>query len=224
MRILVVEDNAEVRTFVETTLRQDGHDPLGVATRAEAEHALRDGAFAGAVLDWMLPDGSGLELCRSMRAAGNDTPVLMLTARGEVEDRVAGLDAGADDYLRKPFAAAELKARLRALVRRGPRLADTVLSLGPVEIHFGARRIFSNGRELFLTAREFAILEELARAKGRVLPRSSLLLAVWGNDGTAASGSLEVLVARLRRKLSAAGASDAIRTMRGVGYSLRNEA
>ena len=223
MRILVVEDNAEVRTFVEATLRQDGHDPVGVATRTEAEIALRDGTFAGAVLDWMLPDGSGVELCRAMRATGNETPVLMLTARTDVEDRVAGLDAGADDYLKKPFAAAELKARVRALVRRGPRLVDEVLRLGPVEIHFGARRVMSGGTELYLTAREFSILEELARAKGRVLPRSSLLLAVWGNDGTAASGSLEVLVARLRRKLADAGARDPIRTMRGVGYALRSE-
>jgi DNA-binding response OmpR family regulator len=221
MRILIVEDNAEVRSFVEMTLRQDGHDAHGVATRAEAERELRAGAYAGAILDWMLPDGSGIELCRSMRQAGNATPVLMLTARGDVEDRVAGLDAGADDYLKKPFAAAELRARVRALLRRGPRLADDVLHIGPVEIHFGARRVFSPGGEFPLTAREFAILEELARAKGRVLPRSSLLLAVWGNDDAAAAGSLEVLIARLRRKLAAAGAADAIRTIRGVGYSMQ---
>jgi len=221
MRILVVEDNAEVRTFVETTLRQEGHDPRAVSTRAEAEGALREGKFAGAVLDWMLPDGSGLELCRAMRHAGDATPILMLTARGDVEDRVAGLDAGADDYLKKPFAAAELKARVRALLRRGPRLADDVVRIGPVEIHFGARRVLAPNREILLTAREFAILEELARAKGRVLPRSSLLLAVWGNDDPAAAGSLEVLVARLRRKLASAGAPDAIRTMRGVGYALQ---
>jgi len=220
MRILVVEDNADVRTFVETLLRQEGHEPRAVATRAEAENELRQGVFAGAVLDWMLPDGSGLELCRSIRHAGNETPVLMLTARGDVEDRVAGLDAGADDYLKKPFAAAELKARVRALLRRGPRLADDVVRIGPVEIHFGARRVLSSGREFYLTGREFAILEELARAKGRVLSRSSLLLSVWGKDDAAAAASLEVLIARLRRKLAAAGAPDAVRTMRGVGYAL----
>jgi two-component system OmpR family response regulator len=223
MRILVVEDNAEVRTFVETTLRQEGHDPRAVATRAEAEEALREGSFAGAVLDWMLPDGSGVELCRAMRQAGDETPILMLTARGDVEDRVAGLDAGADDYLKKPFAAAELRARVRALLRRGPRLTDPIVRIGPVTIEFAAHRATSPKGEIVLTAREFAILEELARARGRVLPRSSLLLSVWGVDDAAASGSLEVLIARLRRKLATAGAPDAIRTMRGVGYSLRGE-
>jgi DNA-binding response OmpR family regulator len=223
MRILVVEDNSDVRAFVETTLRQEGHDPRAVSTRAEAEDALREGAFAGAVLDWMLPDGSGLELCRSIRRAGDETPILMLTARGDVEDRVAGLDAGADDYLKKPFAAAELKARVRALLRRGPRLADPLVHIGPVTIEFAARRVVSPRGEIVLTAREFAILEELARARGRVLPRSSLLLSVWGTDDAAAAGSLEVLIARLRRKLAAGGAPDAIRTMRGVGYSLRND-
>ena len=221
MRILIVEDNVEVRTFVESILRQEGHEPHGVATRAEAEEAFRHGGFAGAVLDWMLPDGSGVELCRKLRSAGNATPVLILTARGEVEDRVAGLDAGADDYLKKPFAAAELKARVRALLRRGPRLTEDVVRFGTVEVHVSARRVVAEGKEILLTAREFAIVEELARAHGRVLPRTTLLLAVWGTDDAAAAASLEVLIARIRRKLAAAGAPDLIRTMRGVGYALR---
>jgi DNA-binding response OmpR family regulator len=223
MRILVVEDNAEMQALVETSLRQEGHHPSAVATRADAERALQRGGFAGAILDWMLPDGSGIDLCRWMREIGDETPVLMLTARGGVDDRVTGLNAGADDYLRKPFAAAELKARVRALLRRGPRLADPVVRIGPVEIHFGARRVLSSAQEVILTEREFAILEALARANGRVLPRSSILLSVWGVDDASASGSLEVLIARLRRKLSAAGAPDAIRTMRGVGYMLQSE-
>lgn len=223
MRILVVEDSVEVRTFVETTLREAGFDVRGVATCAEAEAVLRDGGVAGVVLDWMLPDRSGLELCRTMRSHGDATPVLMLTARGDVEDRVAGLDAGADDYLKKPFAAAELKARVKALLRRGPRLVEELVRIGPVELHAGARRVVASGREIPLTAREYDILETLARQRGRVVPRSSLLLAVWGSDDDAASGSLEVLIARLRRKLEAAGAPEAIRTMRGVGYSLRAE-
>lgn len=223
MRILVVEDSVEVRTFVEATLRQAGFDVHGVGTCAAAEAVLRDGGVAGVVLDWMLPDRSGLELCRAMRSQSDPTPVLMLTARGDVEDRVAGLDAGADDYLKKPFAAAELKARVKALLRRGPRLADEIVRIGPVELHAGARRVVSAGREIPLTAREYDILETLARQRGRVVPRSSLLLAVWGSDNDAASGSLEVLIARLRRKLEGAGAAEAIRTMRGVGYSLRAE-
>lgn len=221
MRILVVEDSAEVRTFVEMTLRQAGFDVRGVATCAAAEAALREGGVAGVVLDWMLPDRPGIELCRAMRRDGDATPILMLTARGEVEDRVAGLDAGADDYLKKPFAAAELRARVKALLRRGPRLAEQVVHIGPVELHSGARRVVSSGREIPLTAREYDILEALARQRGRVVPRSSLLLSVWGTDDDAASASLEVLIARLRRKLGAAGAAEAIATLRGVGYSLK---
>ena len=223
MRILVVEDSAEVRTFVEMTLRQAGFDVRGVASCAAAEAALAEGGVAGVVLDWMLPDRPGIELCRAMRSGGDATPVLMLTARGEVEDRVTGLDAGADDYLKKPFAAAELKARVKALLRRGPRLADEVVRIGPVELQVSARRVVSSGREVPLTAREYDILEALARQRGRVVPRSSLLLSIWGGDDDAASSSLEVLIARLRRKLGAAGAPDAIATLRGVGYSLRAE-
>jgi DNA-binding response OmpR family regulator len=221
LRILVVEDSAEVRTFVEMTLRQAGFDVRGVASCAAAESVLREGGVAGVVLDWMLPDRPGIELCRTMRHGGDATPVLMLTARGDVEDRVAGLDAGADDYLKKPFAAAELKARVKALVRRGPRLADELVRIGPVEMQTGARRVVGSGGEVPLTAREYDILEALARQRGRVVPRSSLLLSVWGSDDDAASASLEVLIARLRRKLTEAGAPEAIATLRGVGYSLR---
>jgi two-component system response regulator MprA len=214
MRILVVEDNGEVRTFVETTLREAGFDVRGVATCAAAEVAVREGGIAGVVLDWMLPDRPGIELCRAMRREGDATPVLMLTARGDVEDRVAGLDAGADDYLKKPFAAAELRARVKALLRRGPRLADEIVQIGPVEVQMAARHVVAGKHEVPLTAREFDILETLAR---------QLLLAIWGSDDEAASGSLEVLIARLRRKLAEAGAPDAVRTLRGVGYSLRSE-
>ena len=223
MRILVVEDSAEVRTFVESTLRQAGFEVRGVGTAAAAEAALREGGVAGVVLDWMLPDRPGIDLCRAIRRDGNATPVLMLTARGEVEDRVAGLDAGADDYLKKPFAAAELRARVKALLRRGPRLAEELVRIGPIELHAGAMRLIASGRELLLTAREYDILEALARQRGRVVSRSALLLDVWGSDDDTAAGSLEVLIARLRRKLESAGAPDAIRTYRGVGYSLRAE-
>ena len=223
MRILIVEDNGEVRDFVECTLKEAGFDVRGVATCAAAEAAMREGGFAGIVLDWMLPDRPGIDLCRALRREGDATPVLMLTARGDVEDRVTGLEAGADDYLKKPFAAAELRARVKALLRRGPRLAEEVIRIGPVEVQTAARRVVSGPREVPLTAREFDILETLARQRGRVVPRPSLLLSVWGTDDEAASGSLEVLIARLRRKLAEAGAPDAVRTLRGVGYSLRSE-
>jgi DNA-binding response OmpR family regulator len=167
----------------------------------------------------MLPDGSGPELCTERRAAGDSTPILVLTARVGVEDRVVGLDAGADDYLKKPFAAAELLARVRALLRRGPRIVESRIVVGPVEIRAASRLVLAAGREIPLTAREFDILEVLARHRGEVVTRSNLLIAVWGNDKTAGE-SLDVLLARLRRKLADAGALDAIRTHRGVGFSI----
>jgi DNA-binding response OmpR family regulator len=170
----------------------------------------------------MLPDRPGVDLCRDLRRRKDPTPVLMLTARGDVEDRVSGLEAGADDYLKKPFAAAELRARVRALVRRGPRLLEDVVRLGPVEILPASRQVTSGGKEVPLTSREFDILETLLRQRGRVLQRRNLLLAIWGSDDEAVAGSLEVLIARLRRKLADAGAPDVIRTLRGVGYALRD--
>lgn len=219
MRILVVEDHREVRQFLEAVLREAGYTVNAVASRAEAERKIRDGGYAGILLDWMLPDGSGADLCREMREAGDPTPVLMLTARGDVEDRVHGLDAGADDYLKKPFAAAELRARVRALLRRGPRLEDPVFREGSVEIRFAERRLLANGGEIPMTAREFDILEALARQRGRVVSRSTILVSVWGSEDEGAA-SLEVLVARIRRKLEAAGCAELIRTHRGLGYSI----
>ena len=211
-----------MRTFVVDELRAAGFTVEGVGTCDAADRRLLDGGIAGVVLDWMLPDRPGVDLCRDLRRRKDPTPVLMLTARGDVEDRVSGLDAGADDYLRKPFAAAELRARVRALVRRGPRLTDPVVKLGPVEILPARRQVISGGREVPLTSREFDILETLVRQRGRVLSRRHLLVAIWGSDDEAATGSLEVLMARLRRKLAEAGAPDAIRTFRGVGYRLED--
>ena len=209
-----------MRAFVLDTLRSAGFTVDGVGTCEAADRKLLDGGIAGVVLDWMLPDRPGVDLCRDLRRRQDPTPVLMLTARGDVEDRVSGLEAGADDYLKKPFAAAELRARVRALVRRGPRLMDPVVRLGPVEILPARRQVTSGGREVPLTSREFDILETLVRQRGRVLTRRQLLLSVWGSDDEAAIGSLEVLIARLRRKLADAGAPDAIRTVRRVGYRL----
>lgn len=219
MRILVVEDHAETRGMVEAVLREGGYAPVPAATLAEARTLLKAGGLAAVVLDWMMPDGSGPDLCAERRAAGDSTPILVLTARAGVEDRVVGLDAGADDYLKKPFAAAELLARVRALLRRGPRIVESRMLVGPIEIHAASRLVIADGREIPLTAREFDILEVLARHRGEVVTRSNLLIAVWGDDKSA-SESLDVLLARLRRKLADAGASDAIRTHRGIGFSI----
>jgi two-component system OmpR family response regulator len=219
MRVLVVEDHAETRGMIESVLREAGYTVVAAGTLAEARASLRAGGVAAVVLDWMLPDGSGPELCAELRGADDPMPILMLTARAAVEDRVIGLDAGADDFLKKPFAAAELAARLRALLRRGPRIVESRMMLGPIEIHAASRVAIASGRELALTAREFDILEVLARQRGRVVTRSNLLIAVWGDDEKTGE-SLDVLLARLRRKLAEAGAPDVIRTHRGVGYSV----
>ena len=211
MRILIVEDHAETRKMVERVLREAGHDGDGVGDLAAARGRLAAGGYAAVVLDWMLPDGAGTDLCREMRARGSSLPVLILTARGGVEDRVEGLDAGADDYLRKPFAVAELLARVRALLRRGPRIEAPVVSLGEVEVRLAERRVLVRGREAPLTAREFAILEVL-------------LQAVWGEESDSAESSLEVLIGRMRRKLSPLGGDGPIETHRGFGYSIGQDA
>ena len=219
MRVLVVEDHVETRGMIASVLCGAGFAAVPAGTISEAREFLASGGLAAIVLDWMLPDGSGPDLCADLRSAGDTTPILMLTARAGVDERVVGLNAGADDYLKKPFAAAELVARVRALLRRGPRLLESRVMLGPIEIHAGSRLAIAGGRELPLTAREFDILEVLMRHRGRIVTRSNLLIAVWGEDANSGD-SLDVLLTRLRRKLAEGGAPDAIRTHRGVGYSV----
>ncbi len=220
MRILVVEDHRATRTMVESALHEAGHTVDAVEYVAQAEGLLREREYDVAVLDWMLPDGSGVDLCRQMRTERRSLPVLMLTARGEVADRVTGLEAGADDYLRKPFAVTELMARLRALTRRGPRLAESVVRHGDLEIQLDAQRVLVRGHEVPVTLREFQILELLLRRNGRVVSRSDILVSVWGEESPGAAASLEVLVSRLRRKL-AFDETEPLKTHRGLGYSLR---
>jgi len=223
VRILIVEDHAETRRMVERALREAGHAPDGASDLASARGRLAAGGYVLAVVDWMLPDGSGLDLCREMRCAGDPTPILVLTARGEVDDRVRGLDAGADDYLRKPFAVAELTARVRALLRRGPRLEVPVVKVGAAEVRLADRRVLLGGEDVPVTAREFAILEVLLRRAGQPVSRSDILHDVWGEDTDGAEASLEVLIGRLRRKLDPAGGDGPIRTHRGFGYSIQYE-
>jgi two-component system, OmpR family, response regulator len=170
------------------------------------------------VLDLMLPDGDGLDLCRSLRAEGVLTPVLCLTARGGVADRVRGLDAGADDYMKKPFALAELRARIRALARRQGLSPPRRVEAGVVRMDFTARRLERRGMEIPLTAREWAVLEFLVSKQGRVVARSDLLDSVWHGSGRPESESLDVILSRLRRKLGGDGEGCSIRTVRGEGF------
>lgn len=218
MRILLVEDSARVTETVSAGLRSRGHTVVSAGGVAAAEKALDEQHFDVAVVDIGLPDGSGLDWCAAVRSAGNDLPILLLTARNDVSDRVAGLDAGADDYLGKPFSMDELLARVRALGRRGPRWEQSVLRFGDVVVDADQRAVMVREARLPLTPREFDIVALLASRSGRVVTRDEILEAVWGEATEGAAASLEVLVARIRRKLDEHGLRDALRTSRQAGY------
>jgi DNA-binding response OmpR family regulator len=211
--ILIVEDDPNIGALVKAYLERDGYAPLWVRTGEDALAELPRHPVRLVVLDIGLPGIDGLEVCR--RIAGR-VPVVMLTARDEVADRVAGLELGADDYISKPFSPRELTARIKAVLRRGARTGvDDVLSLGPVTVSVAAREVRVDGAELELTQREFELLEYLVRNAGRVVGRDELLEAVWGFVSPGQTRTVEVHVAQLRRKL---GHSELIRTVRGVGY------
>jgi DNA-binding response OmpR family regulator len=219
VRILLVEDSARVAEAVGAGLRERGHAVLVAGGVRAADEAFASQHFDVAVVDLGLPDGSGLDWCRAVRDAGSEIPILLLTARSGVPDRVAGLDAGADDYMAKPFSMDELAARVRALARRGPRWTESVRRFGPIEMDRDRRSVHVSGAPLVLTARELDILALLAWREGRVVPRDEILEAVWGDASESAAASLEVLVARIRRKLAEHGVRDALRTVRHVGYA-----
>jgi DNA-binding response OmpR family regulator len=219
-RVLIVEDERKVLRGLEQGLAAAGYEVEAVATGTDGARLGRAGRFDAVVLDWMLPGMDGLEVIRTLRAAGQAAPVLLLTARDAVDDRVAGLDAGADDYLVKPFALAELLARLRVLLRRGPTDRETVLRAGRLELDLIRRRVTRDGAELPLAHREFALLEYLARHKGQAVTREMLGRDVWADPGYAMTNVVEVYVNLLRKKLDPPGGPSAITTLRGVGYRL----
>ena len=216
MRILVVEDDPLLGDGIKAGLTQAGFAVDWVRDGIAAELALRTASHAAVVLDLGLPRMEGLEVLRRMRAAGNRTPVLVLTARDAVGDRIKGLDGGADDYVLKPFDLHELAARLRALIRRSAGEAATLLRVGEIELDPAARRARFMGKSVDLPAREFALLQALMLASGRVLTREQLAerLYAWGEE--VESNAIDVHVHHLRRKLAPA----LIRTVRGVGYVL----
>ncbi|TQS43456.1 response regulator transcription factor [Cryptosporangium phraense] len=221
-RLLVVDDDESVRRSLTRALRRDGFD---VTEAADGLAALREVARvrpAAVVLDVLMPEPNGLEVCRRVRARGDATPILMLTARDLVDDRVAGLDAGADDYLVKPFALDELRARLRALLRRAGTTTE-VLRHGDLELDLTACRATRNGRPVSLTRTEYALLELFLRNPGRVLSRRTIFESVWGYDFGPGSTGLWVYVSYLRAKLEADGEARVIQTVRGLGYVLRDD-
>jgi two-component system, OmpR family, response regulator MprA len=225
MRILVVDDERAVRESLQRALELEGYR---VELAGDGEEALERFGSASppdaAILDVLMPGIDGLELCRRLRASGNALPVLMLTARSEVDSRVAGLDAGADDYLPKPFALAELLARLRALLRRAGNGDEAdVLRFADLELDLGTREVRRGDRSIVLTRTEFSLLELFLRNPRQVLTRSIIFERVWGYDFGPTSNSLDVYIGYLRRKTEEGDAPRLIHTVRGVGYALREQ-
>ena len=229
MRILVVEDDAAVRDSLARTLRFEGHEVETVEDGRQALDAVHAAEPDAMILDVSMPRLDGLQTCRRLRADGIVLPVLMLTARDSVGDRVAGLDAGADDYLVKPFALQELLARLRALLRRSALVtvpsapAVDWLTFADVRLDPATREVWRGDRPLRLTRTEFAILEAFLRHPRHVLSRAALFEQVWGYDFGESSNSVHVYLGYLRRKLEAEGESRLLHTVRGVGFALRED-
>lgn len=220
MRVLIVEDDADVADLLARALREAAWAPDVVTSGRAALEALAVNEYDAAILDVGLPDLDGLTVCRRYRAAGGATPILMLTARGGLGDRITGLDAGADDYLPKPFAIEELLARLRALLRRPPSPLDVRLHARDLELDPATRTASRGGEALSLTAREYALLEYLLRNPDRVVTRSQILEHVWDDNFDPVANAVDVLVSRVRRKVDPEGAEPLIRTVRGAGYLL----
>jgi two-component system copper resistance phosphate regulon response regulator CusR len=220
VRVLVVEDEPELAAFLGRTLREAAWAPDSVTTGEGALEALAVNDYDLVILDLGLPDLEGFEVCRRWRAQGGRTPILMLTARNVLADRVRGLDAGADDYLPKPFAVEELLARLRALARRPAETLPATLSFEDLELDTAARIAHRQGREIRLTAREYALLEYLMRNPNRVLDRGRILEHVWDDNFDPVANAVDVLVGRVRRKLDPDGERPLIFTLRGMGYML----
>jgi two-component system, OmpR family, response regulator MprA len=222
MKILVVDDERAVRESLRRALELEGYQIELAADGREALERLEAEPQPDAlILDLLMPGIDGLEVCRRLRNTGSSLPVLMLTARDEVENRVAGLDAGADDYVTKPFALEELLARLRALLRRTTGGSDEVLRFGDLELDPGTREVRRAGDAIDLTRTEFSLLELFMRNPRQVLTRSIIFERVWGYDFGFASNSLDVYIGYLRRKTENGGKPRLIHTVRGVGYSLR---
>ena len=220
MAILIVDDDAGLRKALRRVLLSGGFAVEVAEDGEEALARLREGSFDAVVLDVMMPGAGGIEVCRRLRASGGELPVLMLTARDAVGDRVAGLEAGADDYLAKPFANEELLARVRALLRRAGSSTEK-LAFADLELDLLTRDARRGRREIELSATEFELLEFLLRHPRQVLARGQIYEQVWGYDVSLSSNSLDVFVGHLRRKLEAAGEPRLIHTVRGVGFTLR---
>ncbi|MEA2346871.1 MAG: hypothetical protein QOG62_658 [Thermoleophilaceae bacterium] len=222
MRLLVVEDEPGIADFLTRGLEAGGHAVTWVADGPGGEAAALTGDYSLVILDVMLPGRGGLDVLDGIRRHDHRLPVILLTAKGEVEDRVAGLDRGANDYLAKPFAMDELLARVRAQLRTPGQTSGTTLTVGDLELDLTTRRVHRGGAEVGLTAREFDLLAYLMRHPDQVLSRAQILNSVWGYDFDPGTNVIDVYVNYLRRKLRAAGTEETpIETIRNVGYRLR---
>jgi DNA-binding response OmpR family regulator len=223
MRILVIEDDRKAAELLATGLKEEGL-VVDVAGTAEAGDEMASvNTYAVIVLDWLLPDREGVAVCRDLRRRGVSTPILMLTARDALEDRVTGLDAGADDYLIKPYGFSELMARIRALLRRSDLSRPVVLRVADLELDTVSQIVARGGAPIDLTAKEYAILEVLMRHAGAVVPRSAVTEHVWVSEPDMSPNLLEVHLSRLRRKIDHGRRSSLIQTIRGRGYLIGDE-
>lgn len=221
MRLLVVEDQKDLNEIIVRKLTNEHYSVDACYTGNDALDFIRCAEYDGIILDIMLPGITGIGVLREMRASGNNTPVLLLTAMGTVEDRVAGLDAGADDYLVKPFDFNELLARVRAIVRRGGERAGNVMTSGDLTLDSASRTVTRGGQETKLTAKEFDILEYLMQNQGRVLSRDKLSNHIWNYDYDGGSNVIDVYMYHLRRKIDRDFDEKKIQTVKGAGYMIK---
>lgn len=220
MRVLLIEDDSELAEVVASGFREIGFETTCARDFADGQMRAVLGTFDVIILDVMLPGGTGFDLCRYVRKRGVTTPILMLTARDTLDDRVTGLDVGADDYLTKPFAFRELLARVRALSRRQPAIAPKIVRIADLTVDLESRRVNRAGDSIELTAKEFALLEYLALNCDQVLGRAAISAHVWDENHDPFTNVLEVLVKRLRRKIDDDFEQKVIHTVRGAGYRL----
>lgn len=221
MHLLIVDDEPKVVALLKRALERDGHTLEVATTGRDALLATREAKYDALILDVMIPAPDGLEVCRTLRKDGDWTPVLLLTGRGAIEDRVTGLDAGADDYLPKPFSLTELSARLRAITRRAEQAEAEVLQVGDLLLDPAGHRVTRDGTPVDLTPKEFALLELFMRRRGEVLSRSAILDHVWDFAYEGGSNVVDVYVRYLRDKVDRPFGERSIETVRGVGYRLR---
>jgi two-component system copper resistance phosphate regulon response regulator CusR len=223
MRLLLVEDDADVARFIRKGLMEQAYAVDVAEDGEQALYLAEINAYDAIILDLLIPPPEGLEVCRTLRGSGSKVPILMLTARATVDAKIAGLDAGADDYLAKPFEFRELVARLRALLRRGGATMSAIFEVGDLQVDTRSHRVSIEGQPLTLTTKEYAVLEYLARNCGRIMTREEIAEHVWGQEFDPFSNLIEAYINRLRRHIERVSSKKFIHTIRGSGYMLEPE-